>query len=268
MGNNNDLTEEEKSQIGNTIDMLKKRSRGTTPGAKSKPKPVQEPAQVEQSIPAVEPVEAPDPNFTPLLKDEPEERPSQAEVAPEPEPAEEKPPVEEPKKAKLPAKKKKEVTVADDEPVEPAKPKNGGSSLFDDDDFGTSASSGDPAKTDGGDTKPVESKKMPAEPQPREKTQERGLVWSERMKKIGNRYELEAREVAVLSRTETDGTKVKTGASFTIKLSDDSEYGKINAGVELPTCVEDLPEAFQTAWKTIDKELQMQAKGIEESYSD
>ena len=136
-----------------------------------------------------------------------------------------------------------------------------GDSIFDEDDFNEKKSAeGDKPKED--KIKPKSGKKS----QPKETAQERGLVetkirvWDAHTKK----YSLDEEEVSVLSATETDGAKAETGLGFTVNLGD-MEFARVDARVHLPTTTEDLPAAFNTAWKIADGEVRNQVQKIRSS---
>lgn len=88
-----------------------------------------------------------------------------------------------------------------------------------------------------------------------------GRVWASARYK---NKELSSESLLEVRKFETTPAVVKAGYALTLNLGN-YESAKVDAGVELPCYVEEVPDAFKEAWKLAEDEIQRQVKELRES---
>lgn len=109
--------------------------------------------------------------------------------------------------------------------------------------------------------KPVKPEKEEGEV---ETSEERGSMTVRVFCRYKDKYHLVKDECIPLTKTETDGTKAKTGIGFTLNMGD-MQFCRLDVGLELPTTIDDIPEAYAACWKITQGELMNQIDEMKRS---
>lgn len=90
------------------------------------------------------------------------------------------------------------------------------------------------------------------------------LVSSVRRKNERGELVGDGMKTKVLSQSLTDGTKISTKVGFTLDIGN-LQFFRVDAGLELPTTKDKIPEAYAEAWEVVKAEIARQVAEIKNS---